>query len=244
MRLSMVSLLVGLIGLGLWADTIRADNTSNVTVTNASTAGTTPGKKAAAAGREKKNRAGLAAKPLDAKARAAALKFGREHHPELANLLQVLRKANARHYETAISELAFHSERLGRMAERSDERYSASLNLWKLESRLRLAVARLTMAGDDEIDKKIRPLLVERSSLRLSLLRIESKRQTARLKKLEEQIATLSSNSDERIAVEIERIRKSIAAGKRRSKTNQTESTSKETVRKKPPRTPQKQPSP
>ena len=238
MRLSMSSLLAGLIGLGLWAGTIRADNTSNVTVKNASVA-----KKANAANRDAKNRPRPAAKPqepLDAKARAAALKFAREHHPELARLLQVLRKANAKHYETAIGELAFQSERLGRMEERGDERYAVSLDLWKLNSRLRLAVARLTMAGDDEIDTKIRPLLVERSSLRLNLLRIESKRQKARLQKLEEQIATLSSNNDERIAVEIERIRKSIAARKRRSKTNRTEPTSKETVRQKSPRTPPK----
>ena len=183
-------------------------------------------------------------KPVDAKTRAAALKFAREHHPELAKLLQVLRKADAQNYKTAISELALQSERLARLAERKDERYPVSLDLWKLDSRIRLAVARLTMAGDDELAAKIRPLLIERSILRLSLLRLEAKRQTTRLQKLEEQIATLSTDPDGRIATEIERIRKSIAARKRRSKTNRAEPTSKETVRQKSPRTPQKQPAP
>jgi hypothetical protein len=232
-RLVIGSLLSGLVGLCLWAGTIHAQNPIDVTV-----------KKTNAASRESKTRTRAVSKPVDARTRAAALKFAREHHPELANLLQVLRKADAQNYKAAISELALHSERLARLAERKDERYPVSLDLWKLDSRIRLAVARLTMAGDDEIDAKIRPLLVERSGLRLSLLQLEAKRQTTRLQKLEEQIATLSTDSDDRIAAEIERIRKSIVGRTRRSKTNRTKPTSKETVRQKSPRTPQKQPAP
>jgi len=235
-RLVIGSLLAGLVGLCLWAGTIHAQNPVDVTV-----------KKTNAASREPKTRTRAAAKPLkpvDARTRAAALKFAREHHPELANLLQILRKADAQNYKMAISELALHSERLARLADRKDERYPVSLDLWKLDSRIRLAVARLTMAGDDEIDAKIRPLLVERSSLRLSLLQLEAKRQTTRLQKLNEQIATLSTEPDAKIAVEIERIRKSIVGRTRRSKTNRTEPTSKETVRQKSPQTPQKKPAP
>ena len=222
MRFMMIVLIAGLIGSGLWAGAIRAENTTNVVVQTTQ-----------AAGEKAKDRPRPVRKPekrLDAKSRAAAAAFARTHHPELARLLTVLRKADTQHYEAAMRELAAHADRLGKMAEREDERYAVSLELWKLESRFRLLVARLTMAGEAEIDAKVRPMLVERARLKLELLQLEEKRTVTRLERVQEQIATQSSASGDRIDAQIERIRRTIVRGQR-AKPDRTEPASQETDR-------------
>lgn len=221
MRLICVTLLAGLTGLCLWAGTIRAENTNRGTTRTSTAKGDTKNRPRSV----KKQQA-----RLDAKARAAATAFARKHHPELADLLSVLKRADTDHYETALRELSVHADRLAKMAERDDERYAVSLAIWKHDSRFRLAVARLTMAGDDEIETIVRPMLVERSRLRMEMLELEEKRTKARLQRVREQIATLSSA--DRIANEIERIRRSINRD-RRTKTDRAEPTSKETARSK-----------
>lgn len=223
MRVMMIVLTAGLIGLGLWADAIRAENATTNIVVQTTKADDEKAKVRPRAVRKPEKR-------LDAKSRAAAAAFARKHHPELARLLTVLRKADTQNYAAALRELAFHADRLGKMAERDDERYAVSLELWKLESRFRLLVARLTMAGEAEIDAKVRPMLVERARLKLELLQLEEKRTVARLERLQEQIAVLSSASDDRIAAEIEKIRRTIVRGQR-AKTSRTEPASQETVR-------------
>ena len=240
MRWMLTSLAAVLIGCGLWAGATRAETVNAIVQLEQ------PDNKDAKARATRKPQ-----KRLDGKSRAAAMAFAAKHHPELADLLKVLRKADTQHYETALRELAYHAERLGKMAERKDERYAVPLDLWKLESRFRLLVARLTMAGDEEIDAKVRPMLVERARLKRILLQMEEKRAVTRLERLREQIATTSDEA--RIAAELERIRRNITRGQRsktaadeprgassrRTNNSRTEPASQETGRSKesPPKT-------
>jgi|GEM_PF-1394116 hypothetical protein len=128
---------------------------------------------------------------------AAAISFAQEHHPELAGLLGHLKRNNKRQYERAIRELFRTSERLAQAKERDNARYELELEIWKVESQIRLLVARLTMSpGDEAMEDKLRALLMERVDLRIQRQRIERDRLAARVQKLEESIASLEGERE------------------------------------------------
>lgn len=128
---------------------------------------------------------------------AAAVSFAQEHHPELAKLLVHLKRNNKREYERAIRELFRTSERLAQAKERDNARYELEVEIWKVESQIRLLVARLTMNGNDvEMQEKLRSLLVERVDLRIRRHRMERDRLAARLERLEENITRLENERE------------------------------------------------
>lgn len=128
---------------------------------------------------------------------AAAISFAQEHHPELAGLLGHLKRNNKRQYERAIRELFRTSERLAQAKERDNARYDLELEIWKVESQIRLLVARLTMSpGDEAMEDKLRALLMERVDLRIQRQRMERDRLAARVQKLEENIAALEGERE------------------------------------------------
>ena len=161
----------------------------------------------------------LAEPMLDEK---SALKFASEHHPELADLLQALRKSGKAQYQAALSELARDSERLAKLADRDRDRYGPSLSVWKLDSRIRLEMARFAMSEDPARETRIRELLQQRHEARRSLLQLDRKRTAARAAKIDEQLAALGDVSKERATVEFERLKKSVA-GKGRTKSPKPE---------------------
>jgi hypothetical protein len=134
-----------------------------------------------------------AAPAMTAAREAAAMTFARLHHRELADLLSQLSRTNPREYERAIRQLFQASERLARLQERSTaERYDAELEAWKLDSRLRLLAARLTMSDDPALEAELKAALRKRDEIRLELLRLERERLAERLTKLDAQIESIS----------------------------------------------------
>lgn len=128
---------------------------------------------------------------------AAAISFVQEHHPELAVLLVPLKRSNSKEYEQAIRELFRTSERLAQAKERDDGRYQLELEIWKIESQIRLLVARLTMNPDDmEFQEELRELLVQRVDLRIRRHRLERDRLASRLERLDEVISSLEGERD------------------------------------------------
>lgn len=147
----------------------------------------------------------------------AALQFAIAHHPELAEILQTLRKSNKQQFQAAISDLSREQERISRLNERDSERAKLSITAWQVESRLRLEVARFTMTQDAEREARIKELLSERARVRRELLELEHRRAQQRLAKLEEQLAQQKENSDKQIAAEWDRLKKNVA-GQAKSK--------------------------
>ncbi len=128
---------------------------------------------------------------------AAAMSFVRQHHPELADLLVYLKQANTREYERAMRELFKTSERLAQAKERDNDRYEIELEIWKLESQVRLLVARITMKPQDlALQEKLRSLLLQRVDLRLKRQRLERDRLAARVERLELDIDSLERERD------------------------------------------------
>ncbi len=142
---------------------------------------------------------------------AAALMFAQTHHSELYDLLLRLKKKQRTQYQRAILELYRTSERLGRLKDNNSDRYEHSLQLWQLDSRIRLLAAKMTMSSDPVLEAEIKSLLLERLELRLQQLTTERDRLQSRIGKLNENIDAIVSDRDSAALKELERLKKSLA---------------------------------
>jgi hypothetical protein len=157
-------------------------------------------------------------KKLSAGRERGARKFIKLHHPELGSLLSGLKLSNDFQYRAAIHDILRDRDRLTKLAERDVDRHALSLELWKLNSRLRLEVARFSMSRSPESVDKLVELMKNRNNARLRLYSLDRKRLLDRLNKLNTQIKTLNAKTDDGFAKEIDRYRKSVTA-KARAKT-------------------------
>ena len=79
---------------------------------------------------------------------AAAILFARENHPELAALLDGLKKNAPREYQAALVDLDRAVERIGKLKDKSPDRHQVELAEWKITSRIRLTrMGRYTRPG-------------------------------------------------------------------------------------------------
>lgn len=176
-----------------------------------------PAKKPAAENKRKAKKPTPTRVTLTPAREAAALKFAEIHHPELHDLLSRLKKNNRKQFLRATMQLYLASERIARMKERSPERYELSLEEWKLDSRLRLLVARMSMNDDNALDAELQSVLERRMDVRLKLLKQDRERQAARLKKLDEQISAIQDDREETARKDLQRVKRSLGLLKPRA---------------------------
>lgn len=142
---------------------------------------------------------------------AAALTFCERHHPELTELLRQLKSMNRDQYAHAIHDLFRASERLARVQERSPDQYELELQVWKIDSRIRLLAARMTMSSNSALEQELEAALKERVSIRLELAKSERKRLSARAAELDRLTATLEKGRDSIAKSELNQIKKQVA---------------------------------
>ncbi len=130
---------------------------------------------------------------------ARVLAFAKEHHPELAGLLEQLRTSRSKEFNKAIRELSGQVQKLDRIRERTPARFEHELGLWKNESQTKLLVARWVMSQDPELEKEIRGLLKQRQEMKLTQLKLDRDKLMERLKALESQVETAESDPDAQI---------------------------------------------
>lgn len=138
--------------------------------------------------------------------RAAAMQLVREHHPELFHLVRQLREMDPAAHRAALLDLSRVAERLNRLQQRHPERYELELEIWKLDSRIRLRVARSAGSLDETVREEIRGMLRERDALKLQSLEQEQERAAARTVKIGEQLETLRASGESRRNEELERL--------------------------------------
>ena len=153
-------------------------------------------------------RSGLTAK--DKERETAALTFSREHHPELAGLIEQLKDSNPAEYQRAIRDLARTSERLAQVQQKDAPRYEVELKAWKISSRIRLVVARLTMGPDSALEQELRDALAQQAEVRLSLLQMEQEQVRTRLKKLDAQIEAIRNDRDNAVQNQFDTVLRAI----------------------------------
>jgi hypothetical protein len=143
---------------------------------------------------------------------AAALTFAKLHHPELASLLKVLKASPHDGYEDAVRDLFKTSERLTRLKARTPERYELELQLWKVDSRIRLLAARLAMEDNEELRDQLHKLLREKIDIRAAVLRDDRTKTAARLEKFDADLQQLTADPAASADAELERLLKSAKA--------------------------------
>lgn len=159
----------------------------------------------------------------------AAMDFARQHHPELATLLERLRKAAPREYRAAMADLERSRVRLERSQERTPDRYELELSEWKINSRIRLIVARMAMRDDPDLQNELQVALQERLAVRRTLLEDERARLERRLTRINEQLQNQAEHQDQWIEREKESLLRTANGAARRAGSAKTE-----TAKKKP----------
>lgn len=140
------------------------------------------------------------------------LKFVAENHPELATLLQTLREKDSQQYQVALRDLRATTERIGRLKTKNPARYENELEIWKVQSRIRLLRARRSLQADEDSEKELRTLLELEVDSRLKLLKLERSEQAARLEKLDEEIRLTQENRAKDVDFELQRALKKTRA--------------------------------
>jgi hypothetical protein len=158
-----------------------------------------------------------AARPasLSAEREAAAIAFAREHHPELAALIDKLHHDNRRDYDRAIREVSAACERLTRLKKQSADQYELSLAAWKLDSRAQLLAARMTVSPTPGLEAELKQVLAERTDVRLKEYKSEYARLQDRLGKLKVSIQAIESDKNAVVDKDLQRIKRSVARSRR-----------------------------
>ncbi|HQX51783.1 MAG TPA: hypothetical protein PLR25_17820 [Planctomycetaceae bacterium] len=126
----------------------------------------------------------------------ATMAFAAEHHPELARLLEHLKKSRKSEFHRAMRELNQQMVSLEKLRERNPSRYIHQLELWKTDSQIRVLVAKWSQTEDEKIAEDIRQLLRHRRDTKLSQLKAEHLRLSDQLQKLENQIKAASASEE------------------------------------------------
>jgi hypothetical protein len=124
---------------------------------------------------------------------AAARTFAQRHHPELIQLLDKLQQDMETRYGQAIRQLYQTSERLARTKERSEGDYELQLSLWKVDSRIKLHAARLSVSRNSraaELDG-LEELLRERVLVRRKIYEREREKLQARIDRVNDSLERL-----------------------------------------------------
>lgn len=157
--------------------------------------------------------------PITEQDRTQAQQFVAEHHPELASLLSQLQKSRPAEFERALRELVPQTQAIQRSKERSPARYESQLAAWKVDSQIRVLMARWSRKQDPETETKVRELIAHRQQLRREQTQAEKQRLTEQLQKLDEQLQNLDQPETQRIQAEWEQLsRRATTAAKQASK--------------------------
>jgi hypothetical protein len=156
--------------------------------------------------------------PFSPEREAAALALVREHHPEVAELLDRLKGNRPAQYRRAIRELAQTSQRLAQWKERDPARYELELKLWKLQSKVQLLSARATMSGDLVQEAELRQALAEQMDVRIALLQLQRDAAARRVHDLESQITRLTSQRDATVERQLNRAKQAIENQRKKRK--------------------------
>lgn len=134
--------------------------------------------------------------------RDKVLAFAKEHHPELAGLLEQLEKSRPNEFSKAVRELRQQVQVLDRVRERSPAKYEEQLASWKRDSQIRLLMARWAKKNDPAIEVEIRALLKVRREARLAQLKADRERVNQQQRKLDEQLLEFEQPMDEQVGEE------------------------------------------
>lgn len=159
-------------------------------------------------------KAHAAATKITLEREAAAIAFAGQNHPELATLLTNLKQNNPTEYHAAVVELDRVVERLAAMKPKNSQQHDSALALWKMDSRIRLLAARLTMSDNPALEAELKATIREKVELTLAERKAERERLQKRVEKLDQTISELSTKLDDVAEKELAAVKRSAQSSK------------------------------
>ncbi len=125
--------------------------------------------------------------------------FVMQHHPELGEVLSRLKLTSSEQYERAVRDIYGTWDRLERMKKDRPRRAELELQLWVIDSRIRLLAARMSVTIDNQYERELKKILNEQVETKLKLLEVEREENIARVKSTEANIARAKDNKSKDI---------------------------------------------
>lgn len=144
--------------------------------------------------------------PVSAERKAELFDFVRQHHPELETLAGRLETRHKSGYAKAIKGLDKAVKRLEGIKQRNPKRYESALKQWKLESRAKVAAAKLSLSDTDQARKDLESLVAQLYDHNLDRLKTERENLQQRLEKINQKIADSESRRSQMIERKIDQL--------------------------------------
>lgn len=151
-------------------------------------------------------------------AEAEALAFVREHHPELATVVEALEPKNPAEYRKAIGELSLVARALAPLRERNPKRYAVALADWKARSRVELLAAKLGSSPSEEKLSELRLAIEAKVDSDVARQRFELEQAEAAAKRARSALDRLEGHRDEIIEARLRALKPRKAAAKAKAK--------------------------
>jgi hypothetical protein len=153
--------------------------------------------------------------PSRAEREKVALAFVREHHPELASLLEQLKAMRPEEYSRAIGELFQVSRSLEELKDRNPRQYEISLEGWKAKSKAELLGARLISSPSPELESQLRVALEHQFDLEIRTQELLEEQLKARLSQVEKTVKRMKDDRDRRIDARLQELQKKARRARR-----------------------------
>lgn len=153
---------------------------------------------------------------------AAAIAFAGQNHPELSLLLANLKQNNPTEYHAAVVELDRIVERLTSLKPKNVTQHDSELAHWKMDSRIRLMAARLTMSDNPALEAELKAAVREKVELTLAERKAERNRLQKRVEKLDQTIGELATKLDEVAEKEFAALKRSAQSSRPTAKVKPT----------------------
>lgn len=141
--------------------------------------------------------------------------FVDEHHPELGEMLELVKKNQPATFQRAINGVNASLGKLESLKTRKPERYPIALERWKLTSRVSVASAKLKHKDSEANRKELELLLSEQVDFQVKTLKAEREQLQQRMSRLDKQIADSEAGKSEHIKRRIETV---VSGGNRKKK--------------------------
>jgi hypothetical protein len=147
---------------------------------------------------------------------AAALHFVRKHAADLLPILEKLKTADAKKYQTEVRELFQVSELLTELRDQDEKRHGLELEVWKIETLALITVAKMANVSEEE-QAKLRDQLLEHTKRLVELdMQVMKQRVDDLEKELGEARDDLAKGEERREQVTKERYERLMEQAKRR----------------------------
>jgi len=134
--------------------------------------------------------------PFSPEREAEAMEFVREHHPELATVLEALKPMDPAEFRKAVGELSGVARTLAEVRSRNPRRYEIALDTWKAKSRVELIAAQLAGAPDEERASRLRLAIEARLDVEVRRHKLDLELAEAAAKRARDAIGRIEGHRD------------------------------------------------